>query len=188
MWATENQNGAQRRQIRLRIDGKGGNTMRKRVAAGATVFAVALGITAAAGAGPGSTTHASTPISFTISADCPQLTSSVTAEGTFTETLHVSVDGNGVTHFTDETAAKGTATDTAGGSYVFNYHNSTSGKIPAGGFPFDVQQADHFNLVGNGGANNLHSHFVAVIHFESPTDISFVYKQVKGDPEHCDPI
>jgi hypothetical protein len=114
------------------------------------------------------------PVEFTLSSDtCSQLPPGTTIEFTGTETVSVS---NSTLH----TDTKGTATDNAGNTWRFNYHNNTRLLNDAG----DVQVVDHFNLVGNGGVLHLHSHFVIVFRANGDVEV----KQVTGDPEGCDPI
>jgi hypothetical protein len=128
-------------------------------------------------------------VSFVLTpAICSQLTSTVTGTGTADEVSHASVNGQGVVHIVINTTINGTATDTAGGSYRFNYHNSTKVDVAPTDFPTDEFITDHFNLVGNGSANQLHTHFVLRVHIASPTDMTFEFVNVHGDPFNCDPI
>jgi hypothetical protein len=67
--------------------------------------------------------------------------------------------------------------------YGFNYHNHASQQIPPGGFPFTAEVTDHFNLVGNGQANQFQVHFVARVTFLSP--ISFTIQFFKHTETRC---
>ncbi len=163
----------------------------KRPSAVRAVFAFALSVSLlmAAGAASAQATRISTPVTFTLTPACPNLQVTVvgTGEG-FTVTNH-RIDNEGVDHINVNTVVAGAAADSDGATYGFNYHNHASLKVPASGFPFSVRTTDHFNLVGNGGANQLHVGFVAVITLTSPFDpptIEFV--NMHGNPFFCDPI
>jgi hypothetical protein len=134
--------------------------------------------------------RAHAPISFTLGG-CPNLPAGLTVSGTGDDFLVVNsrVDSQGVTHMERNDLVIGTATDSNGASYKFNYHNHSNITIPPGGFPWSFTTADHFNLIGNGQANQLQVTFVARVTFSSPTDppdIEFVNE--RGDPFFCDPI
>jgi hypothetical protein len=47
---------------------------------------------------------------------------------------------------------------------------------------------DHFNLVGNGQANQMQAHVVARVTISSPTSFAFDIINLHGDPGTCDPI
>jgi hypothetical protein len=160
----------------------------KRVAAAFSVLVVlplAIGIAALA-----ETTHVRQPISFTIPPTCPDLR--VTVEGTgemFVVTNH-RIDSNGVDHVEMNTLATGTATDSEGATYKFNYHNHVSLEVPPGGFPVSVTGTDHFNLVGKGKANQLHVGFVARATVNGPNEPPTIERLVnmRGEAFFCDPI
>jgi hypothetical protein len=61
-------------------------------------------------------------------------------------------------------------------------------EIPSAGFPFTVETTDHFNLVGNGHANQLHVGFVARVTATSPTTFIFEFVNVRGNPMTCDAL
>jgi hypothetical protein len=129
------------------------------------------------------------PISFTLTG-CPDLPG-LTVQGSGEDFLviNVRVDQNGVTHVEQNDLVTGTATDSDGGTYLFNYHNHSSVDIPADGFPFQVTTTDHFNLNGQGRANQMHVGFVANATFPSPSDPPIIeFVNVRGDPFLCDPI
>jgi hypothetical protein len=105
-----------------------------------------------------------------------------------TGTERASSDASGKLH----TIITGTATDNLGGRYVFNYTNNLRQPTT---FPGDFKVSDHFNLVGNGPANKVHTFFVLKIHFTSPTDFSVLILNTHGDPLSfetgeaiCDPL
>jgi hypothetical protein len=130
------------------------------------------------------------PISFTLSG-CPSLPAGLVVSGSGDGLLivNVRVDKNGVTHVEESDLVTGTATDSDGGTYVFNYHNYSSTDIAAGGFPVQVTTTDHFNLNGSGKANQLQAGFVASVTLTSPSDPPiFEFVNVRGNPFFCDPI
>ena len=130
------------------------------------------------------------PISFTLSG-CTALPAGMTVQGageTFV-VMNTRIDNRtGVTYVEQNSLATGTATDSNGASYSFNYHNHASFDTPPGGFPFAASTADHFNLVGNGKANQMQVHFVARVTFTSPTTFTFDFLRGRGNPFACDPI
>jgi hypothetical protein len=84
-----------------------------------------------------------------------------------------------------QSMAKGDATDSAGNSYQWNYHQSIQ-PLPDGGHSRVV---DDFALSGSGPAAGIHSHFIAII---TGTDIeetpTFELLHLLGDPFDCDPL
>ena len=134
-------------------------------------------------------TQVRTPVTFTLSG-CTSLPTGLTVSGSGDAFLVINtrVDSNGTTYIERNDLVTGTATDSNGANYVFNYHNHASFQIPLSGFPFTAQTADHFNLAGNGGANQLAVHFVANVTFISPTTVIFEFINVHGNPMTCDPI
>jgi len=134
-------------------------------------------------------THTRTPVSFTLSG-CTGLPAGLIVNGSGESfvVMTTRVDSNGVTHIEQNTLTTGTATDSNGAGYSFNYHNHASFEIPPGGFPFTASTTDHFNLIGNGKANQLHVHFVARATFTSPTTFTFEFINSRGNPFACDPI
>src|SRR5437763_9193212 len=102
------------------------------------------------------------PISFTLTpGQCPKLNVTVIGNGEFFSVMNSRIDRNGIVHIEESDLATGTAVDSEGATYVFNYHNHSSFAIPETGFPFTIEGEDHFNLVGNGKAIQLHTAFVA---------------------------
>jgi hypothetical protein len=97
---------------------------------------------------------------------------------------------DGSTHREINTTVLGTATDNVGGTYRFDYHNHAAVDIPPGGSPVQVMMTDGYNLVGNGGANNLHTHFQATFTAPSTDPETWTYTPIKvhGTPFNCDPI
>ena len=135
-------------------------------------------------------TQISKPISFTLSG-CAALPAGVTVQGSGESFAVVNsrVDSStGVTYVEQNDIVTGTATDSTGANYNFNYHNHASLQIPPAGFPFSFETTDHFNLVGNGQANQYQVHFVARVTFFSPTSFTADFINVHGSPFTCDPI
>jgi hypothetical protein len=130
------------------------------------------------------------PISFTLSG-CPNLAPGLTIFGSGDGFLVVNsrVDADGVTYIQRNDRVIGTAIDSRGASYKFNYHNHSSITVPPGAFPWSFTTTDHFNLVGNGQADQMNVHFVARATFPSPTDPPLIeFVNSFGDPFFCDPI
>ena len=130
-----------------------------------------------------------TAVTFTKSG-CPDLPGlTINGSGEQFVVTNSRVGDDGITHVQATVLVTGTATDSSGANYRFNYHNHASQEIAPGGFPFSAQISDHFNLVGNGKADHLAVSFVARITFTSPTDppqAEFVH--LHGNPFLCDPI
>src|SRR5215813_10538707 len=132
-----------------------------------------------------------TPVSFTLSG-CTSLPAGLTVNGSCESFVVINsrVDQNGITHIEQNSLVTGTATDSNGATYLFNYHNHVSLDVPPGGFPFQITiGTDHFNLVGDGKANQLQVHFVARATFYAPpTPPTIEFINVHGSPFSCDPI
>ena len=134
-------------------------------------------------------TQVRVPISFTLTpGQCPKLKVTVVGNGEFFSVINSRINRNGIVHIEESDLATGTAVDSEGATYIFNYHNHSSFEIPQTGFPFTIEGEDHFNLVGNGKANQLHTEFVARATFYSPTDFTIEFVNVHGNPFQCDPI
>lgn len=130
-----------------------------------------------------------TPVSFTLTPACPNLQVTVQGSGESFTITNQRTDKNGVTHIEMNTLVTGTAVDSEGVTYLFNYHNHASLDIPAGGFPFQAATTDHFNLNGEGKANQVHVGFVARLTFTSPSDPPIAeFVNMRGTPFFCDPI
>jgi hypothetical protein len=129
------------------------------------------------------------PITFTLTTACPNLQVTVTGTGESFTVVNHRVDRNGVDHINMNSLATGTAVDSEGVTYGFNYHQHSSFEVPASGFPFSGQATDHFNLLGKGKANNLHVGFVLRATFTSPSAPPIVeFVSMRGNPALCDPI
>ena len=131
-----------------------------------------------------------TPISFTLNS-CPSLPAGVTVSGTGDDFLNmnVRVAADGTTYIERNDLAIGTAVDSTGAPYKFNYHNHSNITVPPGGFPWSFTTTDHFNLIGNGHADQLQVHFVARVTFTSPTDPPIAeFVNERGNPFFCDAL
>ena len=132
-----------------------------------------------------------TPVTFTLRG-CTELPAGLTVngsgEGFLVVNTRVDQDGNTVIERND--LVTGTATDSNGASYGFNYHNHATMTIPPAGLPFSVSTTDHFNLIGKGQANQLQVHFVATltVYSLSPFIATADFINVHGSPFTCDPI
>jgi hypothetical protein len=136
----------------------------------------------------GSTTVYQEPIDVTFPAGaCPSLPDGLEIHliGTVHGHIHVSTDANGIVHVNWPDTISGTATDSDGGTYRFNYHNVAA--IRDAGFPVEITITDHFNLVGNGGANQLHTGFVLKLLITEDGETEVVFSE-HGDPGQCDAL
>jgi hypothetical protein len=135
-------------------------------------------------------TQARAPIAFTLTG-CPNLPAGLMVFGSGDDFLVINsrVDVDGVSHLERNDLATGNATDSNGASYRFSYHNHSNMTIPPGGFPWSFTTTDHFNLVGNGQADQMQVHFVARVTFPSPSDPPLIeFVNSRGNPFFCDPI
>jgi hypothetical protein len=157
--------------------------------AAALVAATLIGGTAAAAPSPNwaSTIQFTGEIDETLPAGvCPDLPEdlSIHMTGTITGHFHLSVDANGIAHVNAADTIRGTAVDSDGGTYRFNYHNVVTAKDA--GFPILLTITDHFNLVGNGGENQVHVSFVLKL-LISEDSVEEVFVNVQGERD-CDAL
>ena len=133
--------------------------------------------------------HLSVPFTIPYDGPCSQLPAGLVVSGTadlYVVTV-VRVDQDGVTHLNINSRASGTATDSEGGVYKFNYSGHRSDEFPPGDFPVEVKWADHFNMVGAGRTIQVHTGFVLRGTItESGFEMNFI--NTYGDPFSCDPI
>jgi hypothetical protein len=166
------------------------------VAVAVAILALPLGVTAAL-AGNGTTHEVVENVAFSIPAgQCPQLfpTLSVEGEGIARLRGHVRQDASGLYHLQTGATITGRAEDSEGGSYRFNYHNTfnfTSLDLVA---PIELHVTDHFNLVGNGAANQIQAFFAFSVRLNPDGTVS-VRLNEHGDPLDfstftpiCDPL
>jgi hypothetical protein len=145
-----------------------------------------MGVLAAGNAG--STSVFTEPIAFTFPAGtCPDLPEGLSIDftGTVRGHFHLSTDGMGVLHVNGATTISGTATDSEGDTYRFNYHDAFHAQDA--GLPVEILITDHFNLVGSGAANQLHTFFALLLVITEGGEEE-IFLSVQGDPEHCDPL
>src|ERR1044071_2003607 len=87
--------------------------------------------------------------------------------------------------------ALGAAIDNNGVVYSFNYANHFSVDVPPGEFPQQIRMTDHFNLNGEGKANQMQVGFVIVGTIDASGDV-FPWDtetiNIRGDAFNCDPI
>jgi hypothetical protein len=130
------------------------------------------------------------PVTFTLTPEvCPALAVTVQGSGERFIVTNQWVDKNGVVHIVGNDLATGTAVDSEGATYVFNYHQHFNPiAVPPEGFPVTFLVNDHFNLVGKGKAARLHVSFVYQVTFPAPDQppTTEVINE-RGDPA-CDPI
>jgi hypothetical protein len=154
----------------------------------AALVSACLGLSV--GAAVAGTDVSSGPVSFTIPAgQCADLPAGVSVSGTGTEIVraHSSVDAKGNFHEHVATTITGTATDSIGGTYRFNYHNAQTFS-PAADFPFVLHITDHFNLVGNGPASQIHTFFNLTFLITGINTFELLSAHFHGDSETCDPL
>jgi hypothetical protein len=136
-------------------------------------------------------TQVRTPVNFTLGG-CSALPSGLSVSGTGESfmVLNTRTDNDGNIVIEQNTLTTGTAIDSNGATYTFNYHSHATITTPPTGVPFSVRGTDHFNLVGDGKANQLQVHFVATATVTSLTPFvaNFTFINIHGDPFTCDPI
>ena len=153
--------------------------MGKLAALAATAAAtLALGATVAVAA---PAEHSWWPVEFTLTGGdpaaptggvCYQLEEGLTVWGKGSAHLIVNRSGFGAALIIN-----GTAEDSEGGTYVFNYHAAFSA-VKAG---TELVLTDHFRLVGNGAANQVRTFFVAKVTF-SESGYAVDADPLRGDP------
>jgi hypothetical protein len=123
--------------------------------------------------------------------DLPPGVTSISGVAEFFQRTTARVDSSGVTHLNIEATAFGAAIDNNGVVYSFNYANHFSMDVPPGEFPQQIRMTDHFNLNGEGKANQMHVGFVIVGTIDGPGDL-FPFDtetiNIRGDAFNCDPI
>lgn len=161
---------------------------RRSTIAALAVLALALTSTSAFAQNAGSTEVFTEEIQFTFPAGtCPDFPDGLSIDftGTLRGHFHQSTDAQGVRHFSVNTTITGSAVDSEGATYRFNYHDALHWSFA--GAPFVLTITDHFNLVGNGAANQLHTFFVIKLLISAEGE-EVLFLNEHGDPEHCDPL
>jgi hypothetical protein len=139
------------------------------------------------------------PRQFTIpKGQCSQLPASLELKGLGlerTRTVVESVDEGGKPEGDDDegqitynlsSRITGTATDTLGGTYTFNYQLRFKNPIPIPGSGIVI---DTFKVTGTGAADGMSTFFRARVTFDSASNIiGFELLEQVGDPFHCDPL
>ncbi len=135
-------------------------------------------------------TSAWLPIAWEMPAgSCPALPEAVAGQGESHVVVQARDNGDGTLRLHITNNVHGTATDTSGNRYSFNYTQNTSGitsavdPIP----PFEVHVVDHFNLVGAGQATQMHVGFVLDIAVDADGNVT-VFEIKQRNPAGCDPI
>jgi len=128
--------------------------------------------------------------SFSLSpAQCADLATTISGAGEYWVRINERTDQDGVTHTLINVTTAGTATDSEGNTYGYNYHNHHNMVTQPGGFPQVDRTTDSFNLVGAGGANDIHVGFTLIFTFAAPNEEPTITEiSLRGDPMHCDPI
>jgi hypothetical protein len=158
------------------------------------VLAIALAVMLLTISASAQSVRIRTPVTFTLNSTnaCPNLPAGLTVYGSgenFTVfTTRTNKEGNIVIE--QNSLTTGTATDSDGATYTFNYHGHTSMTVPPAGFPFSLRGTDHFNLVGDGQASQLQMHFVgtATVYSVNPFVATLSVINEHGTPFSCDPI
>jgi hypothetical protein len=129
------------------------------------------------------------PVTFTLPAGRCGLTTTVTGTGEWHAVVRTTEGPNGqVLPIAFSNSAHGTAVGADGTRYVWNYHNNRRRVGFTGTFPFEVHWTDHFVLVGQGGAPDVHTFFNIYFVAGPGGTRSYVRELTIGDPANCDPI
>ncbi len=149
------------------------------------------------GAGRTTIVRSKEAVTWTMKAgQCSQLPAdlSVDGKGTKTTTLATSVDSKGKHLVVYSEAATGTATDSAGATYTWDYSFTQIGAYKK--FPYVATATDSFDLIAQDGTVKVHAFFIAkakVKNEEGEGTLTPVY--VAGDPlsfetfeAHCDAL
>jgi hypothetical protein len=155
------------------------------------LVATGLAVAAAAGAGPAGSVQISwvmvgqgatnPPSADIVLPSCEGVPAHMWVKGTGTWTFFAPTGAAGNL----QSMAHGTAVDSSGNNYRWNYHQSVK-PLPDGEHS---EVVDDFVLSGSGPAAGIHSHFIAIINatdIEDATDFQLLH--LLGDPFNCDPI
>ena len=115
--------------------------------------------------------------------------SGVTLNGQYRFVVHRTKNPDGTYSFKFQSNATGTATDTDGNQYVFNYinHEQDISPSPEDLPPVFVTTTDRFALISKGSAANVKVEFQVVFFVDAQGNVQFISGVFKGDPS-CDPI
>lgn len=165
--------------------------MLRRLCLGLSIVAVAgLAVVASASGGRSTSTQISWvmtspgvtgPAADIVLPNCGGVPAGMWVRGTGTRTFFSPTGAAG----NIQSMANGSATDSAGNTYRWNYHQSVQ---PIGDGAHS-RVVDDFVLSGSGPAAGIHSHFIAIIDGTSVEEAqSFELLHLLGDPFNCDPI
>jgi hypothetical protein len=155
------------------------------------VVVTGLSVVATAGAGPAGSVQISwvmigqgasnPPSADVVLPNCGGVPAHMWVKGTGTWTFFAPTGAAG----NIQSMALGTAVDSSGNSYRWDYHQSVQ-PLPDGAHSKVV---DDFVLSGSGPAAGIHSHFIAIIDGTSVDEATeFELLHLLGDPFDCDPI
>ena len=158
------------------------------------VLMLFVGVSSAAAAPAADHQVVTGSVSFTIPADqCPKLPAGISVSGTGERLMivntHTMADGS--TEIRTNDLVKGVATDSAGGTHKFVYHNSSTLTIPPSG-DYSISMNDTFDLSGPGPhfsvSFNWRWTFTSLELLWPPVDN---WEQIHGNPDDiflCDPL
>jgi hypothetical protein len=144
---------------------------------------------AASASGGGVASNTTFPVSFTLRAGRCGLTTDVTGTGEWHAIVRTTTGANGQElQVGFNNSAHGTAVGADGTRYVWSYHNNRRRVDYTGSRPFEVHWTDHFNLIGQGGAPDVHTFFNVYYTLEVDGSRTYLREVTIGDPDNCDPI
>jgi hypothetical protein len=139
--------------------------------------------------GGGVASNTTGPVKITFRTGQCGLTTDITATGEFHAIVRTTTGANGQElQIGFNNSAHGTAVGADGTRYVWNYHNNRRRVNYTGVRPFQVHWTDHFNLIGQGGAPDVHTFFNVYFTLEVDGSRTYLREVTTGDPDNCDPI
>jgi hypothetical protein len=147
------------------------------------------------------TTNIDMPISFELTpATCSQITSTISGQGFVHLVIVTSQDANGIWHVSVLHVANGTAVDTNGVQYRFDYHNHSTIKGPTSDGqppntdtganltpPYSFSGTDTFELTRGDGGPAIRSNVVGHFTVNSNGTVTLDFFKVGGELG-CDPL
>jgi hypothetical protein len=142
-------------------------------------------------------TRKTEPVTWTMKAgQCSQLPADLSVDGTGSKTTTIagSVDSRGKHLDVYTETASGTAKDSAGATYTWDYQFSQVGVYKR--FPYVAWASDSFDLVAADGTVKVHAFFLAKARFKNASDEgTYTTTFTVGDPvafnpfvPHCDAL
>jgi hypothetical protein len=129
------------------------------------------------------------PVTFELKAGTCGLTTDVVGTGEWHALVRTTAGPDGQTlPIGFNNSAHGTAVGDDGTRYVWSYHNNRRRDDFTGAPPFQVHWTDHFVLVGQGSAPDVHTFFNVYFTIEAGGARTYLREVTIGDPDHCDPI